>query len=439
MVAPSLCIICKGANLCGRRTCPLLAALRRREAGIRLKKEFFGPSISVFVGRVGYPRVRVGPVATVEEFQQATLLEDTKGLFGLELEDILELRSLTLRANKSESVFSKKRFVSDLQEIALASKPVDVELNFTKEPSFRMRFSDLLQPVGATAPLEKLKVVENPKIPRAVEKVVSDDLKATEAVSELYAAGLDVHKISTILASGALGAESPKSRKKLVPTRWSITATDDIVFKHLIRDVRKCPQVNEFRVYEACYMDNHFVILLRPSAFEHENFEAWAPGSSWYPADEFEVEVEGSGNEAKFMSATKAADVADTDVTQMRRKAKSLILREYEGFKGRKNYAAQEGGGYYAARLAVAEFLHNIRRQASVVVFREVHEGYVLPLGVWVVRETARRAFERKPQVFESEKEALEYVDSRLRLGLKPFAEKSLVLGQKRLNCFLPS
>jgi len=431
MVAPSLCVICKGANLCGRRTCPLLATLRRRRARRRIKKEFFGPSISIFVGRTGYPNVKVGPIAAIEEDRKASLLEDPKSLFGLELENILELRSLTLRADKSENVFSKGRLVSALQEIALASKPVDVELNFAKEPYFRMRFSDLLQPVGAAAILEKLKVVENPKIPRVVEKVVSDDLKAAEAVSKLYDSGLDVYKISTILASGALGSASPTSRRRLVPTRWSVTATDDIVFKHLIRDVRDRPQMNEFRVYEACYMDNHFVILLRPSAFEYENFEAWAPGSTWYPAiaDDFEV-----GIEAELMTATEAASIEDADATQMQRVTKPIILHEYESFRGRKQYASQEGGGYYAARLAVAEFLHRIRRQAGVAVFREVYEGYVLPLGVWVVRETVRQAFKRKPQVFETEKEALEYVDSRLRLGLEPFAKKSVILGQKRLS-----
>ncbi|MHC1579689.1 MAG: Nre family DNA repair protein [Candidatus Alkanophagales archaeon] len=430
MVAPGLCVVCKGANLCGRRACPLLAALRRRGAA-RIKKEFFGPSISVFVGRSGYPDVKVGPVAVIGDDRKASLLEDPKSLFGLELEDILELRSLTLRADKSESVFSRGRLVGALQEIALASEPVDVELDFAREPRFGMRFSDLLQPVGATATLEKLRVVGNPKIPRVVERVVSDDLRAAEAVGELYDSGLDVYKISTILASGALGSASPTPKRRLVPTRWSITATDDIVFKHLIHDVRNRPQIDEFRVYEACYMDNHFVILLRPSAFEYENFEAWAPGSTWYPAaDDSEV-----GIEAEFTAATAAGASIESDGgTQMRHVANPVILHEYEGFRGRKRYASQEGGGYYAARLAVAEFLHRIRRQAGVVVFREVYEGYVLPLGVWVVRETVRQALKRKPQVFETEREALEYVDSRLRLGLEPFAKKSVILGRKRLS-----
>jgi len=51
-----LCIACKGSRLlCERKTCPLLAALKKRTEFDKLTntKEFFGPSTSVFVGRKG--------------------------------------------------------------------------------------------------------------------------------------------------------------------------------------------------------------------------------------------------------------------------------------------------------------------------------------------------------------------------------------------------
>lgn len=64
-----LCIVCKGSRLlCGRKTCPLLAALKRKTkfADLSNRTEYFGPSTSIFVCRIGYPRVRVGPMSVLE-------------------------------------------------------------------------------------------------------------------------------------------------------------------------------------------------------------------------------------------------------------------------------------------------------------------------------------------------------------------------------------
>ena len=64
-----LCIVCKGSRLlCRRKTCPLLAALKRKTKFAELgnRTEYFGPSTSIFVGRIGYPRVRVGPMSVLE-------------------------------------------------------------------------------------------------------------------------------------------------------------------------------------------------------------------------------------------------------------------------------------------------------------------------------------------------------------------------------------
>ncbi|HJH27423.1 MAG TPA: hypothetical protein C5S37_11850 [Methanophagales archaeon] len=250
-------------------------------------------------------------------------------------------------------------------------------------------------------------VTENPKIPKKVDRIVSDELRAVEAAGGLYDLGLDVYKVAVILSSGALGL---RSAKKMVPTRWSITATDDVIFKKLAAQIREYPPVDSFYVYESSYMDNHFQILLMPSLFEYENFEAWLPGSVW--------------NDALALGQ------------------RPVIIEEYEGFKGRKRYAAEEGGGYYAVRLAVAEALHKMRRQAGVVVFREIHPQYFIPLGVWVVRETVRAAFRKKGEKFNTKKEALDFIDSRLqanaglKLRIHDFEVQSAILRQRRLTDF---
>jgi hypothetical protein len=324
---------------------------------------------------------------------------------GLSMDEIVELRSATLRSKHGEHIKSKSNFVSDLTELALATKTVDVELAFKNKPSINLSFSDMMRPIGASVNVEKMHVAENPKIPKQVDRIVSDDIKAVEAAHGLYDLGLDVYKVSTILSSGALGLHDAQ---KMVPTRWSITATDDIIFKKLSPEIKEFPTVDSYYVYESSYMDNHFLILLMPSLFEYENFEAWFPGSIW------------------------------SDALSQR----PMIVEEYEGFKGRKRYAENEGGGYYAARLGVAEALHKMRRQAGVVVFREIHPQYAVPLGVWVVRETARDAFRQRGEKFDTQQEALKYIDSRLRgqqgmpLGIRDFEKLSRILRQRRLTDF---
>ncbi|NIO19422.1 MAG: hypothetical protein GTN76_01405 [Candidatus Aenigmarchaeota archaeon] len=400
MVSPaSLCLICKGSRkLCGWRFCPLLS--RERVIPLikeRIGNEFFGPSTSVFVGHNFYPNVYVGPLASLDSEKPETF-DSPQEWFGKPYGEIIEKRSFTLRSKQRESIFSTSSFIEKNQELALAKKPTDVELEFKKVPKVSFEYSDIVQPMGPSASLRKMRITENPKIAKKTEKVVSDELKAEEAGFLLYGQGQDVYKVSTILSSGVLGLER---NKKLVPTRWSITATDDMVFRRLVEKVKEQKQINEYLVFSSEYLDNHFSFLLMPGNWEFENFEAWSPGSTW----SFNLK-------------------------------KTEILEEYEPFQGRKSYASLQAGGYYASRLAVIEYLHRIRKQARVVGFREIHEGYTIPLGVWVVRETARNAFLSKPSKFETVKDALRHIDSKLRIGMSEFINKSKILRQRRLGDF---
>jgi hypothetical protein len=391
-----LCLICKGGRaLCGNSPCPLLPRFRIEPRMRKVSKEFFGPSYSIFIGRQGYPNVNIGPLAAIEERPD---MDKPSAWFGRDYSDIIELHSLLLRSKQRESVKSRSRLVQESQELVLASKPTDVEMSFKKKPVYRVSFSDVVQPMGPSAPLEKLRVAENPNISRRVDKIVSDELKANHASFQLYESGLDVYKISSILSSGVLGL---KENKKLVPTRWGITGTDDIVAKELMRQVRNYRSVESFMVFESGYLDNHFVVLFMPGSWEFEYFEAWAPGSMW-----------------------------------SQNLKKTEILEDYEPFRGRTNYADLEGGGYYASRIACVEKLKEMKRQARVVVFREIYEGYVIPLGVWVVRETARSAYKNRPIFFSTKEEALKHIDSKLRLPVKEYLKRSKILRQKRLVDF---
>ena len=391
-----LCLLCKGGRaLCGHSPCPLLARINIKPKIEKLSTKFFGPAPGIFVGHTGYPIVSVGPLGALEVRRD---IDDPSTWLSLGYSEIIELRSLLLRSKVSQHVKSKNKFVRENQELALAAKPTDIELKFKKKPIYQMSFSEVHQPMGPSAQLEKLQLAENPKIPFQIEKIVNDELKANEVMSLLYQRGIDVYKLATILSSGILGSEQ---RQKLVPTRWSITAVDDIITKQMLEKIRQFPSVNGFLVFSAQHLDNHFEILLMPGNWEYENFEAWAPGSFW---------------------------------SQSLREP--YVVAEYEPFRGRTKYAELEAGGYYAARLGVVEGLLRLKRQARVVVFREVYEGYTIPLGVWVVREVVRTAMKNKPVKFLTQKEALDHISSKLKLPIKRYISQSKILRQRRLTDF---
>src|SRR5436853_7643433 len=94
------------------------------------------------------------------------------------------------------------------------------------------------------------------------------------------------------------------------------------------------------------------------------------------------------------------------------------MFGDNEGFEGRTTYASI-GGCYYAARLAVGEALERERRQAATVILRETHSGYIMPVGVWNVREHVRAAPRQPPRLFSTMRQTLHHLRTRLDLPLE--------------------
>jgi len=394
-----LCLICKGGRLlCGLPTCPLLQKISiQKPVKKKLSNEIFGPSPSIFVGWHNYPNVFVGPMTSLDgDEKKAEILDNPGKWYGMDFSEIIKMRSLLVRSKRKQFVKIKNKFIQDTQDLALSIKPTDIEAKFKKKPTYKISFSAISQPMGPSGEIEKFSIVENPKIPRKVDSLVNDELKAKDVVFELYKEKFDIYYIQTIFSSGSLGFEE---NKRLVPTRWSITAIDDLIAKELMKKIRSYPEINTFQVYSNEYLHNHFEILLLPGKWEFEQFEAWAPKTLW---------------------------------TQ--KLSKPVIVEEYEPFKGRWDYAIKEGGGYYAGRFGVVEALEKMKRQARVIVFREISEGYIMPVGVWEVRENVRRAFKNKPMNFFTLKEALRYINSKLTIPIHEYIKRSEILKQKRLE-----
>ncbi len=274
-------------------------------------------------------------------------------------------------------------------------------MNLTKKPRGSIFLDDDIQPFGPSAPIRDLHV-GNSRYDDKIEKAYYDtDLKATQAVLELFNRGVVVSKIQKAFSVGAFGIEK---NRKLVPTRWSITAVDDIISKNLREQVKTFPEINEFRVYESVYMDNVFEILMIPQQWSYESMEAWFPGTTWNPTGK---------------------NIA--------------IFSDWEGNSGRTTYALI-GGCYYSARLATCEQLVRERRQATVIVLREARPGYIMPIGVWQVRENVRNAMRQKPYLFKSLAESLQFIAGRFEIPIHRWIRQSELLKkalfQKKITDF---
>jgi len=400
-----LCILCRGARyLCGRAYCPILTKLRVSQRVSTNSTELFGSSPpAVFVGRIGYPQVFAGPL-TPNDVGDTQIYDFPELWSSKSIDEVLNLRlSLFLGRKIVDVRFVEDRYVQDLQLLTLSLKPVDVEVKFAKRPT-GFSFSEYEPPMGPRAPVESLRVLTTPPPTRVVERLYSDtDARAVEAVIELYSSGTPVSHIQRLLSVGALGK---KRNRRLVPTRWAITAIDDTISRHLIEEkVKWFNSVSKTQVFVRYNHKNLFISILIPGEWGFEWMEAWFPKSTWNPFGK-SVAIEG----------------------------------DYELFKPRDKYASI-GGCYYAARLATAEYLTRISRKATAVVLREIYPGFDIPIGVWFVREQLRALYTQQPHNVDSVEEALKIVDRFSALGSRTWAEKSRIIkllkGVKKLDEFL--
>lgn len=404
----SPCHICKGSkNLCGKDRCPLMIKFYSHSRTKKLinTQDLHGSSPpGVFVGRYGYPKVDIGPLVP-PDLGDTMIMDTPEQWMGKSIEEIVDFRFRLVRGKHLVDVKNFQnagRIVDYTRELALAINSVDVEANFSKKPTGRIVLDDNIQPFGPSAKLEKLRI-STPKYDHRVEKAYYDtDLKAAEAVKGLYKGEVLISRIQKAFSVGAFGVED---NRRLVPTRWSITAVDDILGKDMLRTTKTFPLINEFRVYDWDQLDNRWSVMLTPTSWRYELIEAWYPNTVWNPLGK---QVE--------------------------------IISSHEFFEGRKDYA-EIGGCYYAARLAVNELLQRERRQSGAIIFREAHPGYLLPVGVWNVRENVRMALTQRPRKFNTLDQAMAHVQTRMDIPIPTWTSRSAVLQdlkhQRRLDDYV--
>jgi len=343
-----------------------------KELGKVSKLDSISPP-SVFIGsKLKYPEMNVGILSPLEKEEDAWIYDDAKfwAENGLNIEDILKLRGSLLNSRFRSNALSPRgtdKFVNIAQEIAIASKPVELEIELKNKINFDNKPDRVLTQHGLSAGLKSAKISSNVKVDQKVDRVINDEIKANEGIQMLYKNNFDEYVLSKILSVGVMGL---KKNKRLVPTRWSITATDDSIGKFLLEKIRNYKWIENYELFFGEFLGNEYLILLFPDVWSYELFELYFPGSLWNPSQEIK---------------------ASTD---------------YENFYGRRDYASNCAGGYYASRLPILEYLEKIKRQANVLVIRIETPTYWAGLGVWVVRESVRKALEKK-MIFPSREEII--------------------------------
>jgi hypothetical protein len=342
---------------------------------------------SVFVGRYGYPNVRIGPMIPPLH-GDTTILDKTELWAGKSIEEIANYRlSLVRGAFSMNAHDTTGRYLENMQELAMSERPAESEATFEKRPladielEKEVRLNAEAAPFGPAAPLKTFKALSLSADQRIEAAHYDTDLKASDAIMELYRRGVEMSSIHRVLSVGMLGL---KKNRKLVPTRWSISATDDTISSWLAKENEANPSIDLFEVTQYSHLANYYSVLLIPDdVWSFEMIESW------------------------FTSSGQIATGSD-----------------YEDARGLDHYPTI-AGAYFAARLAVAEHLARRQRKAAALVLREIHPEYVMPLGVWQIREGVREALKKPVQKFETLDQALSFASVGMSMSKYEFARKS--------------
>lgn len=357
---------------------------------------------SLFVGEYGYPHVRVGPM--VPPYHGDTSILDNPELWlGKSLEEIVNYRINLLKGTMIHNVSKiSDRYIESLQDLALSKRAVDSTMTFEKTPSQYLNEMVLTKsnleeiPTLFSAPVSEFKIYQSTSDEKIEKKYYDGDLLASDAVVELYENNVDITRIAKVLSIGMLGR---KKNRKLVPTKWSITAADDIVSMNLLKKIKDNSVLDCHLVFYFNHLGNYYSIIFIPDdVWNFEMIESWI----------------------------------DTN-------GRVHMGSDYESGKNIEHYPSI-AGAYFAARLAAAEYLFKKRKKSSVLILREIHPEYFMSLGVWQIREGIRESLKSKGKKFETFDSALKYGVSKTSLSLNEWIKNSSIIRnkkQKRISDYL--
>ena len=347
---------------------------------------------SVFVGSYNYPKVFVGPMVPPVH-GNTELLDNPEKWKGKSLEEIINFRLKLVRGiQKTPIEQTEGRYIENLQEVTMSSKPTDLDLIFNKKISSNVSIDGESAPFGPIGEIKSAKF-SGTNSNKPIEKIFYDrDMKAQDAVLKLYNSGIEISKIQKCFSIGMLG-----QKRKLVPTKWSITATDDIISKSIVEEILENSLIDICKIFSYEHLGNIFSVVLFPHRWIFEMVEAWYSNG---------ILGFGSDNE------------------------------DARGINHQPNIA----GAYFAAKLGVSEYLLKNKIQSGVLIFREIRPEYAIPVGVWQVREGIREAMKQKPKITSDFNHALQLAATKTSITKKEWIANGSITNmvrQKTLSDFI--
>ena len=346
---------------------------------------------SVFVGSYGYPKVSVGPMVPPIH-GDTSILDSPEKWKGKSLEEIVNFRLNLIRGvKKIPNEQTDGRYIESLQEVTMSSKPTDSDLLFQKPTSPKVSLDGEGAPFGPVGEIKSAKFSGTSSV-KSIEKIFYDkDLKAQDAVMTLYNSGIEISKIQKCFSIGMMG-----QKRKLVPTKWSITATDDIISKSLTGEVLDYGLIDSYKIFSYEHLGNSFSVVLFPHRWIYEMIEAWYSNG-----------ILGFGS-------------------------------DHEDARGI-HHPPAIAGAYFAAKLGVLEYLSEKKIQAGVIILREIRPEYAIPVGVWQVREGIREAMKQKPILSDNFDNALHLASQKMSVSKSEWLSHgniSALMRQKTLSDF---
>ncbi len=355
---------------------------------MKIKKQAFSKPFNI-VFEDKYPNLLIGPGIfdkkedVIENNPKKWILKDIKNI-----EENRKKQTFAYKNYSKKDAIMPNKNIQEIQWLVKSKKETEIEVDLnTKKININDKIIGLNNKGNI---LENIKITENIKVIKPIDKITSDSqIKAKDAMIELYEKTKDVYKIEQLLSIGLLGL---KKDRLFVPTRWSITSVDDILGKSLFENIKNYSIIDEYKLFYYKFYDNEFYVFFMPYFWGFEMIEI---------------------------------------------KDNLVIGQDNEINNLKKEYANSVMGAYYAARLIVLEKLKELNKSARIVIIRNIDKNYNSK-GVWVIREALREALKNEIKTFNNIEEMISFILNEI--NFKEILQKSEILkqikSQKRLCDF---
>ena len=263
----------KRCRVCNRLNCDKHESFL---IGKTIKIEQFSGSTppEIFVGRWNYPNVYTGILSPQDTHGNTSIMSSPELWHEkrLPISQIMQYRNQLIYGRTQSNIKRlQTKFLGVMSEIAMTHKSVDTEFKLKKPIHKNPEKESRVPLIPKAALVSSVSLQENAPVKPKVDYLVSDtDLKSAPAILEMHKSDISTSSIIKILSAGLLGL---KKNRRLVPTRWAITATDDTISKSKLKNVKQFQEISEFKVFHANYIGNYYNFLLLPDKYSFEVIE----------------------------------------------------------------------------------------------------------------------------------------------------------------------